>query len=199
MPEQRRTQAERRARTEHRVLEATLRLIAHHGSGAVTLAKVGVEAGYSRGIVTHQFGSRDELLTRAAQYAQTAIASPQTDVRGLPRLLLTVESYLAAVGRQEITTRAFLQMWAEAVTSQPSLRSLFLERDEHFRRLLAALITDGIGHGSIRSDVDADDTADLLVTQLRGTGLALMLTSDTAAYDARGAALLDFLQRGLAV
>lgn len=197
MPEERRTQAERRAETERRVLEAALRLIARQGSRATSLAQVGAEAGYSRGIVTHQFGSRDELLARAARYAQAAIEAPQTGARGLERLLVTVRAYLDDVGRLSDSTRAFLQMWAEAVTSEPGLRQTFLERDAHFRELLAALVSEGVAHGSIRADADPAGTAAALVAQLRGTGLQLMLTGDATAYAASGAALLELLMRGL--
>lgn len=197
MPVQRRSQAERRAETERRVLQATLRLVARQGSGATSLAQVGAEAGYSRGIVTHHFGSRDELLDRAARYAQAVIEVPDTDAQGLERLLLTVRTYLDELGRLADTTRAFLQMWAEAVTSQPALRQVFEERDEHFRKLLAALVNDGVAHGSVRPDADPRGIATMLVSHLRGAGLQLMLTGDTAGFTASSHALLHLLRRSL--
>lgn len=193
----RRTQAERRAETERRVLQATLRLVALHGSAATSLAQVGAEAGYSRGIVTHHFGSRDQLLDRAARHAQAAVQAPETDTLGLDRLLVTVRTYLGELGRLADTTRAFLQMWAEAVTSQPALRQVFIDRDDHFRDLLAALIADGITHGSVRADTNPQGVAAMLVSQLRGAGLQLMLTADVAAFSANSDALLQLLQRGL--
>ncbi len=59
----RRTQEQRRAETERRVLDAAMTLIAAHGSRSITLAQVGEAARYSRGIVYHHFGSRE--ITRA--------------------------------------------------------------------------------------------------------------------------------------
>lgn len=194
----RRTQAERRAETERRLLEATLRLIADGGTRAVTLARVGEAAGYSRGIVTHQFGSRDELLARAARYAQASLPAPQTELRGLDQLLLVLRGYLEALRPLAPPTRAFLQMWAEAVTSEPSLREVFQTRDAHFRALLAGYLTDGLAAGTVRRGTDPAATAALLVTQLRGAGLQLMLTGDTDAYDRAGAALLALLEQALA-
>ena len=66
----RRTQAERRAETERRLIEATMEIIARDGVRAVTMAAVGEAAGYSRGIVNHQFGTRDGLMTAVAKAAQ---------------------------------------------------------------------------------------------------------------------------------
>ncbi len=196
---ERRTQAERRAETERRLLEAALGLIAEGGTRSMTLARVGAAAGYSRGIVTHQFGSREELLARAARYAQAGLPAPETELRGLDRLLLVVRAYLGELRHLGPMTRAFLQMWAEAVAAEPALREVFVERDEHFRALLAGYVAEGLDNGNVRPGTDPDATAGLLVTQLRGAGLRLMLTGDRAAYDRAGAALLALLRQGLAV
>jgi AcrR family transcriptional regulator len=89
MPDQppaRRTQRERREETERKVLAAATALIAQHGSRALTLAAVGEAAGYSRGIVSHHFGSRENLLRavmRDAQaFARMSGIAPRTGWRG---------------------------------------------------------------------------------------------------------------------
>ena len=53
------------------MLAAATALIAQHGSRALTLAAVGEAAGYSRGIVSHHFGSRENLLRAVMRDAQT--------------------------------------------------------------------------------------------------------------------------------
>src|SRR5688572_3838808 len=70
-PRARRTQRERREETRSKVLAAATALIARHGSRALTLAAVGEAAGYSRGIVSHHFGSRENLLRAVMRDAQT--------------------------------------------------------------------------------------------------------------------------------
>jgi AcrR family transcriptional regulator len=52
------------------ILDAAFRIVAERGVRAVTTAAVGELAGYSRGIVNHQFGSRDGLMIRLAETAQ---------------------------------------------------------------------------------------------------------------------------------
>lgn len=176
----RRTQKERRAVTERRLIEAALRLISRSGSRAMTVAAVGREAGYSRGIVNHQFGSRQELLSKAAAYAQVVVGDVDQDSHGLDWLLGLVRIYLTDAGDQEDVRRAFLIMWVEAVAEEPSLRPIFAERDSWFRQLLAGALRHGIAEGTIRADIDPGAMAIVIVGQLRGVKLLQMLTPDVA-------------------
>ena len=50
----RRTQAERVAESDTRMLQAALRLVATRGYSQATLEAIGAESGYSRGLVSHQ-------------------------------------------------------------------------------------------------------------------------------------------------
>jgi AcrR family transcriptional regulator len=171
----RRTQRDRRASTEKRLLEAALRLIARSGSRSMTVAAVAREAGYSRGIVSHQFGSKQELLSKAATYAQHAVGSGDDDSHGLAWLLGLVRNYLGP-GDQEEVRRAFLIMWVEAVGDEPNLRRIYTERDVWFRELVADAIRWGIADATIRADVDPAAMAVAIVGQLRGIKLQQMLT-----------------------
>ena len=171
----RRTQEQRRAETERRVLEAATALIAATGSRSVTLAQVGEAAGYSRGIVYHQFGSRERLIEAVLDRAQR-LGLPESADDGLGHLLAIVETYLQAVARRAPTTRAFLQLWMEAVAADPVVAPLFAERDEGFRRFLADVIRRGRADGSVRSDTDPDAAGAVVMALLRGTSLQLIAT-----------------------
>ena len=171
----RRTQEQRRAETERRVLEAATALIAATGSRSVTLAQVGEAAGYSRGIVYHQFGSRERLIEAVLDRAQR-LGLPESADDGLGHLLAIVETYLQAVARRAPTTRAFLQLWMEAVAADPVVAPLFAERDEGFRRFLADVIRRGLADGSVRSDADPDAAGAVVMALLRGTSLQLIAT-----------------------
>jgi len=64
----RRTQAQRRAQAEQRLLDAALEIVARTGSVRMTLAQVGEAAGYSRGLAAHRFGSKAGLLRALAAH-----------------------------------------------------------------------------------------------------------------------------------
>src|SRR3546814_333805 len=57
-----RTQEERTALSDQRMTDAAVALIVEHGIAAATLAAIGERAGYSRGLVTHRFGTKARLL-----------------------------------------------------------------------------------------------------------------------------------------
>src|ERR1700728_2597393 len=126
------TQAQRRAETERRVLDAAMTLIASHGSQSVTLAEVGEAAGYSRGIVHHHFGSRERLLAAVMEDARR-FAVPPYEGDGLDQIAKIVAAYLRNVADRSPSARAFLQLWGEAIAGDPVLVPLFARQDAEFR------------------------------------------------------------------
>jgi AcrR family transcriptional regulator len=169
----RRTQKQRRAETERRVLDAAMALIARSGSRAVTLAEVGEAAGYSRGIVYHHFGSWERLLEAVVDEAQR-FDVPAYQGDGLDHLVQIIEAYLRNVVRRTPSARAFLQLWGEAIAADPVLAPLFARRDADFRQLLANVVRQGVADGSIRPDANPAAAAVLIVALVRGTGLQLI-------------------------
>lgn len=170
----RRTQEQRRAETERRVLDAAMTLIAAHGSRSITLAQVGEAAGYSRGIVYHHFGSREKLLAAVMADAQR-FAVPAYGGDGLDFLSELVAAYLDNVVNRSPAARAFLQLWAEA-TADEVLTPLFARQDADFRAFLADRIRTGVADGTVRADADPAAAAVYLVALLRGIGLQLIAT-----------------------
>lgn len=171
----RRTQEQRRAETERRVLDAAMTLIAAHGSRSITLAQVGEAAGYSRGIVYHHFGSREKLLAAVMADAQR-FAVPAYEGDGLDHLSKLVAAYLDNVINRSPAARAFLQLWAESTAADEVLTPLFARQDADFRSFLADRIRAGIADGTVRADADPAAAAVYLVALLRGIGLQLIGT-----------------------
>lgn len=142
---------------------------------ALTLARVGERAGYSRGIVTHHFGAKQALVERLARATQAGFVPGLGDLPpGLDRLLRLVGGYLGELGRIGVFNQAFLLLWAEAVT-QPELASIFRERDAAFRADLADDVEAGIADGSVDPGVSPAGTAVAIVGQLRGIAVQRLL------------------------
>jgi AcrR family transcriptional regulator len=194
MPTPRRTQAQRRATTEARLLDAAAELVAEGGVRAVTLAATGERAGYSRGIVTHQFGNRDGLLAALTADLQDRFTVPDAPARGLDRLLAFVDAYLRALAAHPRRTRVFLVLWAESLISEPALRPAFAERDARFAATLAGDLRDAIEDGDVDAGIDVEPLALALVGQLRGLGLQLLAGAEVEPVRAQVRGLLE---RGL--
>ena len=193
----RRTQQQRREETERRLVDAATSLFAERGSRSVSLADVGRLAGYSSGIVSHHFGSKQRLLAAVVQQAQQ-FDVPTSGTFGLERLTAVLSTYLRTLRDRAPGPQAFLQLWSEAVAADPVLAPLFAERDAWFRGLLADHISSGVDDGSIRSDVDPDAQAIALVGLLRGTALQLMSTAADAPLDVLTDQIMETVRRGLA-
>ncbi|WP_405561626.1 TetR/AcrR family transcriptional regulator [Streptomyces sp. NBC_01180] len=174
----RRTQEQRRTATRAALLMAAAELVVESGVRAVTLARVGERAGYSRGIVTHHFGSKQALLDALAKSIQSGFVPGVGDLPpGLERLVLLIEGYVSELGRDGVASRAFLLLWAEASTAS-ELSSLFRERDEAFRAELRDDVAAGVADGTIGADTDPQDVAVAVLGQLRGIGMQRLLDSD---------------------
>jgi AcrR family transcriptional regulator len=194
----RRSQAERRATTEEKVLEAATRLIATHGAQNLSLRDIGREAGYSRGIVNHHFGTRQALLNALTEHAQQTFALPPTDSTGLDLLAFTVEKYLDYLTERAPNGQAFLLLWADAVGSEPALQDVFKERDASFRQTLAHHVEQGMQEGSIRADADPQAVAVSVLGMLRGIGLQLLLAATVSSLDAIRDEAVKIIRNGLA-
>ena len=193
----RRTQQERRAETERRVLDAAMSLIAERGSRSVSLADVGRLAGYSSGIVSPHFGGRHQLLAAVVRRAQQ-FDVPTTGTSGLDRLTGLISTYLTTLRERAPASQAFLLLWSEAVASEPVLAPLFAERDAWFRDLLAGYVRQGIDDGSIRADADPGAIAVSLLGLLRGIGLQLVSAPEHAPLDVISDQAVEMIRRGLA-
>jgi AcrR family transcriptional regulator len=193
----RRTQSERRAETERRLLDAAMRLVGAGGVRAVTLASVGAEAGYSRGIVSHHFGSRQALMDAVARDVQRRFAPHHVTGTGLERVLGLVDAYLADLAARDLDARVFLVLWTEAIASDEELRPVFAERDAAFRQGWGDAIRAGVADGSIRSDVDPDAAAVALAALTRGAGLQRLLTPEAIDLDDVRAEVGRVLRAGL--
>ena len=57
-----RTQVQRREEAVRKILDAAIELIAQRGVKDLTMAEVGIHAGYSRGLPHQHFGSKENLI-----------------------------------------------------------------------------------------------------------------------------------------
>ncbi|WP_406308305.1 TetR/AcrR family transcriptional regulator [Streptomyces griseoaurantiacus] len=193
-----RTQKQRREEAEAALLDAAAELVAEQGMRALTLARVGERAGYSRGLVTHYFGSKQALVERLARAAQSGFVPGLADLPpGPDRLLRLIDGYLAQQTKHERPlNRAFLLLWMEAATS-PDLARLFADRTEAFRTDLREDLTAGIAEGTIRPGLPVEETTAAIVAQLRGIAIQLLVTPESLDLPALRVYLTDHWRRAL--
>ncbi len=159
-------------------MAAAAELVIESGVRSLTLARVGERAGYSRGIVTHHFGSKQGLIDALARALQEGFVPGLADKPpGLDRLLALIDGYLGALAHSSAAGHAFLLLWSEAVTTT-ELGPTFRERDSAFRDDIAKDVAAGIAEGTIRDTVRPEAVAVAIVGQLRGIGMQRLLDKD---------------------
>ena len=194
----RRTQQERRDQAETALLNAAAELVVEEGVHSLTLARVGQRASYSRGLITHYFGSKQALLERLARATQSGFV-PGLDgmAPGLDRLLSLIDGYIGALGQMRMLNRAFLLLWAEAATA-PELARIFRERDEAFRADLSEDVKAAIADGAVRPDAVPDEVAVAVLGQLRGVALQRLVDAPAVDTQRLRRSLTDYWRRALA-
>jgi len=187
MARPRKTQAERREEAERRLTEAAVVLVSEQGYDGFTLSEIGVEAGYSAGLPAHYFGRKETIMAAAAAEIVGAFEESKKrlspDVRGLGRVLETIEVYIEGVFNDPVRMKALHVILGAAIT-RPKLKSTVRSLNEEGRRFIRDEIEFGKQIGNIRQDANSDIEALAITAFLRGV-IPSYLMDETI--DVRGA------------
>jgi AcrR family transcriptional regulator len=176
-PTRRRTQQERRAESERKLLEATAELIVERGFGQLSLTAIGQRAGCSHALVNHLFGTKAVLIERLNDAVddlyRSRIPVAIEHKEGIDAVVAFVETYLLLVTSSDPIARVHVVLWAQAVAGAPDLRTSRIDWDRHFRNGVA----DVIARATRKSRVDTycKTSAFVLVGMLRGVAMQQIL------------------------
>ncbi len=167
------TQAERTALSDNRMFHAALALISEQGAHRTTLKDICEAAGYSRGLASYRYGSKEVFLREVMGHFNKGWE------RHLRRHLVGKRGYdafIAAMGALEdyLTQerehmRGVYLIWYEAIGGDNDVRAQLQENHAVYRRDCARWVRDGIADGSIDSQVDPSAFAMLYCSFVFGT------------------------------
>lgn len=168
-----RTQSERRAESEAKLLRAALELIAIQGFAGTTVAQIGEQAGYSRGLVTQHFGSKlglarslVGLIRKGFEQDTVPRVAPVPD-RAI--LQAWIDRYIAALEADSARYRAILALQAESITSLDELQPHIADLNEQVRAYLKRRLGAAQSRGEIPSTIDLHALVTAVLGMLRGT------------------------------
>jgi AcrR family transcriptional regulator len=152
------TQGERTALSDARMFAAAKELIAEHGTHNTTLREVGERAGYSRGLASNRFGSKEGLFSQLVRdFNRSWAAELQRTVgtsTGLPAFsaaLDTVEYFL--LNRSD-EMKALYILWFESMSSHDEVRQRLARNHTAYRRDAERWVREGIEEATIRDTID---------------------------------------------
>lgn len=175
----RRTQAERRAESDSRMLRAATQLIAKHGSAGVSLAKIGVAAGYSRGLPTERYGSKSRLLEAVIDasdaWFQRRLAARLEGLAGLDSLRERIRAHLETVRESRVPTVALFLLIIDSAATLPELRPRVQRLNERWRQGILRDLQSARATDSLPPDLDIERHALLTLSAMHGVAVQALI------------------------
>ena len=157
-PKSRMTQSERTALSDGRMFEAARELLLERGTHSTTLKEIGERAGYSRGLASNRFGSKQRLFSMMVHDFNRRWAGELGhfvgDRTGLPAMMAAfnaVEHFLISNSDE---MKALYILWFESITSHDEVRETLATNHRAYRRDTERWVRQGIEEGSIRPSID---------------------------------------------
>lgn len=182
-----------------RLLQAAARLIAAKGYGRASLVEIASGAGYSHGLVTLRFGSKDGLLLAlfdrmTMDWTIRELQPALADRIGLDGIRALIDVTRAAIRRNPTNVRALYTLMFEAVLGIPVLEQRVRSFHMSQRQMYRDILRHGIEAGQVRREIDVDGTASLIISLIRGASYQWLLEPDFDI-DAAMASITDVLDR----
>lgn len=157
-PAPRLTQAERTAISDGRMLDAAMTLVLERGTHNTTLREIGELAGYSRGLASNRFGSKEELFAELIDVfnerwkkESTAFVGNNT---GLEAFDAANESIIHFMNTNSDYIRAMFILYYETVSSSTVMRDRLAAQHAAYRRAIGRYISQGIEEKSFKRTVE---------------------------------------------
>lgn len=170
------TQEARKAESERRIMRAAIELFAKQGYMKTTLIEIGKAAGYTGGLVTHRFGSKERLLRAVVKSTSSRLLDDQIQpaiegdrVASAEEALRNfIDTYFNEVFVWESRMRALYVVMGEALGAVPEIKPAISKINKRARNFIASIVRRGKESGEFRVDVDPDASAVLIFGLLRG-------------------------------
>ena len=195
------SQTERRQRSEQKLLEAALMLVAEHGTTRMTLAAVGERAGLSRGLVAHRFGSKAGLLQALAAAVgegfKSQMRSGPKRKGGIEALRGLFDHYFDSIAAGRVTSRVLLVLMAESSLVDTEIGDSMVAFNRETLGFIRAQLSIAIQRKEIRPDIDMEGAAAVLMGILRGAMLHRIVDAESLDANAAKREAMSLLDRYL--
>jgi len=164
------------------ILAAAAKVFDAHGYAATTMEAVAAEAGISKGSIYNYFKNKDDLFAQVFSEAmaggitraEQVLAAPLTAAAKLDRLLgdwARQLEYYKRIGR------LMLEFWVTAARQEPdgTMANWFDHEYGEWRRVVRAILSQGVAVGEFRGDLDVASHSALIVALVDGLTVQAIL------------------------
>lgn len=193
-----RTQAQRKEEAIRKILDSAIELIAQRGVKDLTMAEIGIHAGYSRGLPHQHFGSKENLIEAVLH----SIVEKFNDRRkklpasadGLESIKALFSTYLERDPASWQASKAFIILVADASLTESPNRAFINKLNKKNIEFIAKHIS--IARGGNSTEIGNNALAIILMSTMRGLALQA-LTDSTKDFNEVQFALNQLLDRVL--
>jgi AcrR family transcriptional regulator len=167
------TKRRRREETRQRLLDAAFPVFARNGFERATVDEIVREAGYSKGAFYVHFESKDDLfwamleerIDRVQETLRNAVDIEQSVTDNQRRLLVAI----FAMDREDPAWPALFMEFAAHAGRNEKVRERLAEMYRRWHSFTVEMLEGAKAAGKLRSDLDAEFTASVMIALMEGT------------------------------
>ncbi len=165
------------------MLRAAIALIARHGSVGASLAQIGLDSGYSRGLPAQRFGTKLNLLEAVvdvtAEHFDRMVAERTAGKRGCAALTARIRAQMDAVRQSPEAATAVYHLIVDAIGSAPELKPRIERLHAGYDRSIREHVLEASEMGELREDVEVEDTVRAIQGVISGLCLQALIAGKT--------------------
>lgn len=163
---------DRAIESDYKMVEQTILLLAEGGVSAVTLEAVGLRAGYSRGLVTRRYGSKEKLLIRVLNYLVNWLENntnkATNGLYGIDAINKLILSVAEDIPINEIKYKAYFWLVFHALESKSELNNCLAEMLEIREAQTIKWLKEALALEQLARNSDIDMIADFITVSMMG-------------------------------
>ncbi|HLP88383.1 MAG TPA: TetR/AcrR family transcriptional regulator [Nostocaceae cyanobacterium] len=171
-------------KTKTRILQQAAELFNQQGYAGSSISDIMRVTGLQKGGIYNHFKNKDELAIQAFEFAITQIEQKMKAVvknqqNAIARLLALIDLFSSFVDNPTIKGGCpLLNTAVESDDNHPTLREHAQQKMNSWLNLISRIINKGIKRGEIKSEINADEVATIIISTLEGAIMMSKLYGD---------------------
>lgn len=170
--------------TKIRILQQAAELFNQQGYAGSSISDIMRVTGLQKGGIYNHFKNKDELAIQAFEFATAQIGQKMKAVvknqqNAIARLLDLIDLFSSFVDNPTIKGGCpLLNTAVESDDNHPALREHAQQKMDSWLNLISRIINKGIERGEIKSGINADEVATIIISTLEGAIMMSKLYGD---------------------
>jgi len=195
------TQAERTAISDRAMIEAAKDLLLANGLDKTTLAAIGEQAGYSRGLASYRFGSKaglfDEICKSISRNWLDYLTERVGEQSGIEAMCTALDTFFAFISEFPRDAQVLQILYGGAASPSAEYRQTSVSIHQRQLDDVAAWVKGGIDDSSVREDIDPASVAAQYIAYISGMTYLWLINPESVDFRKANDDMKTHLRRSL--